>query len=34
MDAALAQAMERAVAASAARQVARFLPGATPGQAG
>ena len=29
MDAALAHAMERAVAASAARQVARFLPGAT-----
>jgi hypothetical protein len=27
MDAALAHAMERAVAASAARQVARFLPG-------
>jgi DNA-binding transcriptional MerR regulator len=27
MEAALAQAMERAVAASAARQVARFLPG-------
>jgi len=27
MDAALAHAMERAVAASAARQVARFVPG-------
>jgi hypothetical protein len=27
MESALAQAMERAVAASAARQVARFLPG-------
>lgn len=33
MDGALALAMERAVAASAARQVARFLPGATPGVA-
>jgi len=32
MDAALAQAMERAVAASATRQVARFLPGSTPEQ--
>ncbi len=32
MEAALAQAMERAVAASAARQVARFLPGARPEQ--
>ncbi|MDQ2826845.1 MAG: MerR family transcriptional regulator [Actinomycetota bacterium] len=31
MDASLAQAMERAVAASATRQVARFLPGATAG---
>ncbi len=31
MDAALAHAMERAVAASAARQVARFLPGASAG---
>src|SRR3954447_4444493 len=31
MDAALAHAMERAVAASAARQMARFLPGAEPG---
>ncbi len=30
MDGALAQAMERAVAASATRQVARFLPGAGP----
>ncbi len=29
MDAALAHAMERAVAASAARQVARFLPGSS-----
>ncbi|MDQ6727659.1 MAG: MerR family transcriptional regulator [Actinomycetota bacterium] len=29
MDASLAQAMERAVAASTTRQVARFLPGAT-----
>ena len=32
MEATLAQAMERAVAASAARQVARFLPGARPEQ--
>ncbi len=30
MDASLAQAMEAAVAASTTRQVARFLPGATP----
>jgi len=34
MDAALAHAMERAVAASAARQMARFLPGATEVPAG
>jgi hypothetical protein len=31
MEAALAHAMERAVADSAARQMSRFLPGAGPG---